>query len=90
MTIHWAPLSCSLVLACSGPPTSPKYSAYGVSPTTTTPMAPRGTGAMRPRSARRIPARIVVPGITFADEPCQFSVQPPAWSPIESAFEPAT
>src|SRR4051794_11003672 len=55
-----------------GPPTSPNPSAYGVSPTTTTPTAPRGTGldaswlnvTVR-EDARWIPWRIVAPGITF-------------------------
>ena len=32
----------------------------------------------------------VVPGITFVEPPCQVSVQPPAWLPMLSAFEPAT
>src|SRR6185437_3383935 len=81
-----------------GPPTSPKPSEYGVSPTTTTPVASGGTGVeasalnvvVPPPLASRIPSRMVWPGITLVDPPCQVSVQPPAWLPMLSAFEPAT
>ena len=76
---------------------SPKPSEYGVSPTTTTPSACFGTGAdasglnvTSPRVALRIPSRIVSPGMTFFEPPCQVSVQPPAWLPMLLALLPVT
>ena len=42
-------------------------------------------------SAARIPCRIVVaPLVVLPDPPCHVIVQPPAWLPTSSAFEPAT
>src|SRR4051812_3572579 len=68
-----------------GPPTSPKPSEYGVSPTTTTPIALGLIAAeasfeyvTSPFACALIPSRMVVPGITLVDPPCQVSVQPPA------------
>ena len=40
--------------------------------------------------AASMPWRIVVPGITLVEPPCQVSVQPPAWLPMLSALLPAT
>jgi hypothetical protein len=110
-TLSTAALSASLsIIVCGGrspvspgskphcgPPTSPKPSAYGVSPTTTTPSALCGTGAdavslnvTSPREADRIPSRIVSPGIWWFELPCHVIVQPPAWLPMLSALLPAT
>src|SRR6476659_9506461 len=67
-----------------GPPTSPKPSEYGVSPTTTMPTAFDGTGAdaswlnVTLSCSDLMPCRIVCPGITLVEPPCQVSVQPPA------------
>jgi hypothetical protein len=39
----------------------------------------------------RIPSRIdVAPSVVAPEPPCQLIVQPPAWLPTSSAFEPAT
>jgi hypothetical protein len=43
-----------------------------------------------PLEFSRIPSRMVVPGITLVEPPCQVSVQPPAWLPMLSALLPAT
>ena len=37
-----------------------------------------------------MPSRMVWPGITLVEPPCQVSVQPPAWLPMLSALLPAT
>src|SRR5437899_2649078 len=71
-----------------GPPTSPKPSEYGVSPTTTTPTSLPATGAdasalkVTLGATWRMPSRIVVPGMVLPDSPCQVMVQPPAWLPM--------
>ncbi len=82
-----------------GPPTSPKPSAYGVSPTTTTPTSRaggRGRAVLAERDRARgrpcgCPRGSVVPGMTSSPEtPCHATVQPPAWLPMSSALRPAT
>ena len=47
-------------------------------------------GHVAARERCSIPSRIVVPGITLVEPPCQVSVQPPAWLPMLSALLPAT
>ncbi len=77
-------------------PTSPTPSAYGVSPTTTTPTSYPDRDAdasleyVTCPPAFRMPWRIVVPSVMSPEEPCQVMVQPPVWLPRSSALEPAT
>src|SRR5262245_53196809 len=83
LTGRGCPLSPGSKAHC-GPNTSPKPSEYGVSPTTTTPTSflPTGSEASSLHvtfwvpASWRIPSRMVVPGITLVEPPCQVSVQP--------------
>src|ERR1700755_2013618 len=86
--------SAALRLRSARPlPMSPTPSAYGVSPTTTTPTsapAIEAEGSLEDVTLASLPLiadRIdVAPVVVVPEPPCQVIVRPPAWLPMSSAL----